>query len=349
MKTINIKSILIITFLITSFFNLDVTMAQDYRNARAYISDFGKNELFVKESLMEYSTSIIDASPDDRIQNTLERIYLKLENINQILYKNDKGIYGDTDLREAFIKLNNKTIILLRNKSLKLNDYKIQSALDYSDIFKNFAYKETEITRYYLDILSYESSKRQFGLKYNIIIRAFNKMNVFEYNAYQNLIFYKLNVFDDKLIMLLKEKDINKVNECMDHMVSIGEESYQKTEEYKDDFTDTSLNDANIEFIRFMLKQKEDILPSYYEFVKVADEFHKYKSKFVEDNDIISVDEYNIEVRKYNKAKNLFYDTLYDIQIRKRALLDAWYKTNSSFLKNNIEFENLYEKFSNLD
>jgi hypothetical protein len=31
--------------------------AQEYRNARAYINDFGKNELFVKESLMEYSSA----------------------------------------------------------------------------------------------------------------------------------------------------------------------------------------------------------------------------------------------------------------------------------------------------
>jgi hypothetical protein len=348
-KTIQKKSILIIAIFFLFFLNTNISLAQDYRNARAYISDFGKNELFVKESLMEYSTSIIDASPDERIQTTLERIYLKLENINQILFRNDKGIYGDTDLREAFIKLNNKTIILLKNKSLKLNDYKIQSALDYSDIFKNFAYKETEITRYYLDILNYESSKRQFGLKYNIIIRAFNKMNVFEYNAYQNLIFYKLNVLDDKLIMLLKEKNIDKVNECMDRMLEIGEDSYQKTTIYKDIYSDTSLNDANIEFITFMLKQKEDLLPSYYEFVKVAEDFQKVKSKFVENNEAISVDDYNIEVRKYNKAKNLFYDTLYDIQIRKRALLDAWYKTNSLFLKNNIEFENLYEKFSSVD
>ena len=83
-----------------------------------------KNELFVKESLMEYSLAIMDASSDVRIETTLEKIYNKLENINLNLLKNDIGIGDnnskDTGLRDAFIKLNVKTITLLKNKSLKL-------------------------------------------------------------------------------------------------------------------------------------------------------------------------------------------------------------------------------------
>jgi hypothetical protein len=327
--------------------------AQEYRNARAYINDFGKNELFVKESLMEYSSAIIDASPDIRIENTLEKIYTKLEDMNINLLKNDVGIgeknNKDTELRDAFIKLNTKTITLLKNKSLKLNDYSIQSGLDYSEIYKNFSYKESEIAKYYMEILNYESIKKDFGLKYKILIRNYNKRNVFEYNAYQNLIFYKINVLDDKLIQLLKYKSIEDVNECINFITNIAQESLIKTDIYKDDFTDTSLNNINIEFIDFILKQNEKLKPLYQEYITITLDFQKIKSKFLETNTQIKIEDYNAEVRRYNNAKNLFFDELYRNQINKNEILKRWYYTNSLFLKNNIEFENLYEKFTNLD
>ncbi len=345
LKAFIIKALLLSVF----FLEIQNGNAQSYRNAKAYINDFGKNELFVKESLMEYSTAIIDASPDARIQNTLERIYTKLEDMNINLLKNDIGISGDTNLRDAFIKLNNKTITLLKNKSLKLNDYKVQSGLDYSEIYKNFAYKEFEISKYYLEILNYESSKKEFGLKYKISIRNYNKKNVFEYNAYENLIFYKLNVLDEKITQLFKYRNTPDVIECTNFMTNLAEESLIKTDIYKNDFTDTSLNDINIEFVNFMLKQNETLLPLYQQYITVYEDFQKFKNKFLEDNNSIKVEDYNNEVQRYNDTKNKFFNTLYENQLAKRELLKRWYITNSNFLKNNIQFEDLYEKFSNTD
>lgn len=350
----NMSKIFAFWFVFILILLCETTLAQDYRNAKAYVNDFGKNELFVKESLMEYSTAIIDASPDTRVQSTLERIYTKLEDINVNLLKNDIGISNDkgvrdTDLRDAFIKLNNKTITLLKNKSLKLNDYRVQSGLDYSEIFKNFSYKESEISKYYAEILNYESSKRDFGLKYNILIRNYNKRNVFEYDAYQNLIFYKLNVLDDKLIQLFKYRNTDDVVECINFMTSVAEESLIKTNLYKDDFLDKSLNDINIEFINFMVKQNETLLPLYQQYITVYEDFQKIKSKFLESNEVIKVEDYNNEVRRYNDVKNKFFDTLYENQIKKSELLKRWYFVNSDFLKRNIEFENLYDKFTSND
>lgn len=349
LSTTNLKSVYYILGFLGFLLSYQTGNAQNYRNAKAYITDFGRNELFVKESLMEYSTSIIDASPDDRVQTTLERIYKKLEDVNENLTKNDRGVYGDTNLRDAFIKLNNKTITLLKNKSLKLNDYQVQSNLDYSEIFKNYAYKESEIAKYYSEILNYESTKKEFGLKYQINIRNFNKRNVFEYNAYQNLIFYKLNVLDDKLIQLFKYRKVEDVLECVNFMSGVTQESLTKTDLFKDDFTDTSLNDANIEFINFIIKQNETLVPLYQDYILVHEDFQKIKKKFLETNEIIKVEDYNNEVRRYNKVKNTFFDALHENQIIKSELLKRWYITNSLFLKNNIEFENLYEKFTNLD
>lgn len=345
----NLKSVFCKAILLGFLFSFQITTGQNYRNAKAYITDFGRNELFVKESLMEYSTAIIDASPDDRIQTTLERIYKKLEDVNENLIKNDKGVYGDTDLRDAFIKLNNKTITLLKNKSLKLNDYQVQCNLDYSEIFKNFAYKESEIAKYYSEILKYESAKKDFGLKYKINIRNFNKRNVFEYNAYQNLIFYKLNILDDKLVQLFKYKKVEDVLECVNFISNVTLESLTKTDLFKDDFTDTSLNDANIELVNFFVKQNEKLVPLYQNYILAHEDFQKIKAKFFEAGDTIKVEDYNNEVRRYNKIKNEFFDALQENQIMKSELLKRWYVTNSLFLKNNIEFENLYEKFSNLD
>ena len=348
-QSTKVKSLFLTRFVFLLLLFSQFTNAQNYRNPKAYILDFGKNELFVKEALMEYSASIVNADLEERVATNLERMYIKLAEINVNLKQNDHGIAGDIELRDALIHLNEETIKLLQNKSLKLNDYQLQSALDYPDIIKNFAYKEIGIKNYYAEIIKYENNKKEFGLKYNIIIRYYKQKNVFEYDAYQNFIFYRLNVLDEKLMNLIKNKNIEEVNLCMDYITQIGNESLSRTESYKDDFTDTSLNDANIEFIQFLMKQKEDLIPIYIAYIQTAENFKILKRKMEDSNPGISTEEYNAEVRKYNKAKNDFSDTLYSIQIKKRDMLAQWYLSNSNFLKHNIEFENLYKKFSNLD
>jgi len=349
LKTIKRKPIVIVSFLVIFFIN-NIGIAQNYRNPKAYINDFVKNELFVKESLAEYSTSIMNISSNDRIQATLDKIYSKLENINIILMKNDKGVFGDTQLRDSFIQMNSRTVALLKNKSLVLNDYSYQSALDYTEIFKNFVYKENEITDYYRSLIAYENNKRLFALKYKINLKNnANKKNIFEYNAYQNIIYYEMNVLDEKLMTLIKEKNSAKVSECMKYIAKVAEEGYKKTDSYKNDFKDTSLNNANIAFITFILGQKETLLPFYYDYVKCSESFQIVKTKIEKDNKSVSLEEYNSEVRKYNNAKNLFFDTLYTIQNTKRDLIKSWTITNGNFLKYNSEFENKYEKLTNLD
>lgn len=349
MKTLKRKPIVVATFVIL-FFVSNTSIAQNYRNPKAYINDFVKNEVFAKEALAEYSSSIMNVSSDLRIQATLDKIYNKLENINVILMKNDKGVFGDTELRDSFIYLNAKTVSLLRSKSLILNDYTVQSALDYADIFKNFAYKENEITDYYKSIIAYENNKRLFGLKYKINLKNNAvKKNIFEYNAYQNIIYYEMNVLDEKLMALLKDKNIEKVNECMKYITKVGEEGYRKTDSYKNDFKDTSLNNANIEFITFILKQKETLLPFYSDYIKTFEILQLAKSKMEKDRKSISLDDYNLAVRNYNNAKNSFFDTQYTIQNSKNELLKAWTITNGAFLKNNTDFENKLDKVTNVD
>lgn len=324
----------------------NMSIAQNYRNPKAYINDFVKNEIFAKESLAEYSASIVNISSDTRVQATLDKIYSKLENINTILIKNDKGVFGDTELRDAFIQLNTKTISLLRNKSLILNDYAFQSALDYSDIFKNFVYKENEITDYYKGIIAYENTKRHFALKYKINLKSNAvKKNIFEYNAYQNIIYYEMNVLDEKLMTLLKEKNIEKVNECMRYITKVAEEGYRKTDSYRNDFKDTSLNNANFEYITFIVKQKETLLPFYFDYINLYESLQVAKKA----SNSISLEEYNLTVRKYNNAKNIFFDTLYTVQNNKSELIKAWTLTNGTFLKNNSEFENKFQSLTNLD
>jgi hypothetical protein len=272
-----------------------------------------------------------------------------LESLNENLLRNDIGIDGDTGLRDAFIQLNQKTVALLKNKSLKLNDYTFQSGLPYAEIFKNYAYKEQEIAHYYAQILRYEQSKKEFGLKYNITIRHYNKRNVFEYNAYQNLVFYKINILDDKLIQLLKNRNIEQVSECIHYMNTISQELKAKTIAYKNDYEDQSLIEANLEFLQFISKQNEIIFPLYQEYVAVYDTLQNTKKNFLEQNDNSNVEVYNAEVVRFNQIKNTFFDTLYDLQVKKSDLVNRWYVTNSLFLKNNIEFEDLYDKFTTTD
>ncbi|MDN3676517.1 hypothetical protein QWY90_04250 [Flavobacterium paronense] len=349
MKTATSKSIL---FLLLQCLLLCVTdgNSQNYRNAKAYINDFGKNEYFVNEALAEYSAAIINNQSNNRLGATLERIYSKLEDVNAILIKNDVGIMGDTKLRDNFVLFNFKTINLLKNKYLILNDYTIQSALDYPTILNNFSQKEIELSKYYKSLITYKNIKKEFAIKYSVNLKnTSNTKNVFEYNSYQNLIFYKINVLDEKLMALLKDKNIDKVGECFKYMTSIGEESNKKLDSYADDYKDTSLNTANRDFIAFMLKQKELLYTPYVNYVKEAAAMQLMKTKFEKDSKSIPLETYNAEVRNYNKLKNIFFDMLTNIQISKKQILDSWYLTNSKFLKNNIEYKDDQEQYTAID
>ena len=161
--------------------------------------------------------------------------------------------------------------------------------------------------------------------------------------------FYKINILDDKLIQLLKNLNIEQVSECIHYMNTISQELKAKTIAYKNDYEDQSLIEANLEFLQFISKQNEIIFPLYHEYVAVYDTFQNTKKNFLEQNDNSNVEVYNAEVVRFNRIKNTFFDTLYDLQVKKSDLVNRWYVTNSLFLKNNIEFEDLYDKFTTTD
>jgi hypothetical protein len=130
------------------------------------------------------------------------------------LEQNDKGIDGDTSLRDAFMKLNSKTIELLNSKILVLTDYQEQSELSCSEIVNTFSLKEIELKNYYNELANYENVKKEFGTKHRVIIRSASEKEVLEYNAFQNFTFYKMNVIDEKLIQLISSNNqqIHQIN-----------------------------------------------------------------------------------------------------------------------------------------
>ena len=327
-----------ILFLITNLLISSVAITQNYRTPKAYIQDFGKNELHIKEALIEYSSTIINLCADSRTQHTLDQLYNKLNKINDNLMMNDIGIKGDTGLRDAFLRLNNNTITLIKNNTFKLNDFEEQSHLEISEILKNFTLKELEIQRYYSEIIAYENIKREFGEKYKIRIRVNNDKSPLEYNAYQSLIFYKINVLDEKLYRLLLSNNLHEIEKCMDILKMIGEESLVKTNFYKVDNIDPALNDATIDLVKFMVQQNSMLVQLYKDYIKSLNNLIENKNKIEEGN--------NSVINNYNKQKNLFDNTFYNIQTLKEKSINRWYNANYVFLKNNLKFANSYESFT---
>lgn len=329
-------------YLIYGFFYLIVFLqsgeikSQNYRTPKAYMNDFEKNESYVKESLIEYSTSVIYNYKDSRTNSTLERIYKKLEAINTNLIKNDFGYLGDTSLRDAFLKMNNSTIAQLKNKSLRLNDIENQKTLDFPEIMKCFALRQQEIINYYSLILDYSNCKRIFSKKNKIETdRYFNNKNLFEYDAHQSLIFFKLNVLDAKLCDLLLTTDAVNVSKCLFYINQVCDESKLQTEKYKKYFIDHSLNNANIEYIAFILDQNEKLIPLYQDYIQLSKKLNILKDNLNNNNEIEIVN-YNEKVRLLNSSKNTFFENFNNIQIQKKELIDKWQKLKSAFFKKNL-------------
>lgn len=326
------KHLLIKLFLV--FFSLQSVKisSQNYRNAQAYIDDFEKNESYVNEYLIEYSSSIIYGYKDARTQATLERIYGKLEAINNNLIKNDIGFQDDISLRDSFLKMNTYTITLLKNSSLRLTDYDFQKTQDFSEIFDCFEKRKQDIINYYSLILDYNNCKRNFSKRNNLKnVRYFVKKNLFEYDAHQSLFFFKMNVLDAKLCDLLKTTDTKYVTKCVFYLNQICDEILIETEKYKKVHIDHSLNNANIELIQFFTMQNESLIPKYINYMQALKEFNIVKA-----NSDTSIELYNEKVRILNRTKNIFYDNFNEIQAEKKELIEKWYKIKSNFLKKNL-------------
>lgn len=326
-------------FIFLMLFQITFSFSQDYRNASAYITDFGRNEVNVNSALMEYSKSIAFADPEKRLKRSLDELILKFDKLNSILNIHDKGYKNDDRLKNALMDLNKSVIDYLKDENNDMNDYKEQSLLSLSEIQENFSKKDIAVATLYSKFKKYEDTKKEFGKKYNIPIKNGLAYGIYEYNTYQNLIFYKINVLDEKLLALISSKDLNQIKDCASLLDRTCNQSLQKTAIYKDYFGDRTLNDASISFSEFFLNQDEVILPAAINFLTYAEQFQKTKRSFQENNAIMSIEQYNFEVKKYNELKNKFNYTLFSVNVNKNPLIENWLKINSEFLKNNIHFD----------
>lgn len=322
--------------------------SQNYRNIDAYMEDFGKNEMFIKKALMDYTITIVESHLDSRSKTTASRIVDKITNINNVLRRTDKGFEGNTMLRDSFIKMNDLTIQSLNNGSLILNDYEYQSNLSLPEIGENLNNKEAAMMAYYKGLQEYEQTKKAFGANFKLHFKKPVGKNILEYNAMQNILFYKINVMDEKLTKVVTAVDKKGFDECMNMIAVMHEDIMAKTAANKNYFKDNSLNQANIEYANLIKNQGAQLSTLFSEYATAYENLQQLKksanAEAPETAESVAV--YNETVRDYNNKKNLFYAVFNDVQKTKDASYDRWLAVNANFLKNNGEFENLHDRYA---
>lgn len=334
-----------VCFILFVGFLPSVSQSQNYRTVEAYLEDFGKNEMFIKKALMDYTVTIVESQRDSRSKVTASRIIEKIQNINTLLKNTDKGFQGNTALRDSFIKMNEKTVQSLSNGSLILNDYDFQSNLSLTEIGENLNRKEQEMMGYYTELQNYENDKRHFGSCFRLRLKAPVGKNILEYNAQQNIMFYKLNVMDEKLTKVITAMDKKGFDDCMNMIALMNQQIMLKTAMYNNYFRDNSLNEANVEYATFINNQRTQLTNLFEDYVAQYEALQALKnSKSVETNESVAL--YNETVRNYNAKKNLFYAVFNDLQNTKKSMYDNWYIVNANFLKNNGDFDALHGKFA---
>jgi len=321
-----------------------LTHSQNYRTIDAYIDDFGKNELFVKKTFMDYTTTIVESQLYSRTKTTVTRIVEKLQKINTILKNTDKGYEGNTLLRDSFIKMNEKTIECLNNGTLVLTDYDSQSSLSVPEIGENLNKKEADLLAYFDALRQYENDKKQFAACYKMHFKGAKGKNILEYNAKQNILFYKLNVIDEKLTAVVNAKDKKGFADCMNMIALMNQETIVKTAELNGYFNDNSLNAANRDYANFVASQNAKLTNLFNDYV---DEYNNVQTlKANVQNGGQAVTAYNNAVESFNNKKNMFYAVFNDIQSQKETKYDNWFAVNSAFLKNNGKFIDIYDKYA---
>lgn len=322
-----------------------LTNAQNYRTIDAYMDDFGKNELFLKKTFMDYTATIVESQLYSRTQTTVVRIVEKLEKLNNILKIRDKGFEGNTMLRDSFIKMNEKTIECLTNGTLILTDYDTQSALSLPEIGENLTHKEIQLMAYFDALRQYDNDKKQFASCYKLHFKGVKGKNILEYNAKQNVLFYKLNVIDEKLSAVVAAKDTKGFADCTNMIELMNQEVMAKTTQLNGYFADNTLNAANVEYSKFIASQKAKINTLFTDYVAEYNKVQSLKSG-AQSGSSESITAYNNAVDSFNTKKNLFYAVFNEVQSQKKVLYDKWFTVNSAFLKNNGKFVNIYDKYA---
>lgn len=322
-----------------------ISQSQNYRTIEAYLEDFGKNEMFIKKALMDYTVTIVESQQDSRSKVTATRIIEKIQSMNTLLKNTDKGFQGNTTLRDSFIKMNEKTVQSLMNGSLILTDYEYQSNLSLPEIGENLNRKETEMMNYYKELQNYENDKKYFGNCFRFHFKGTVGKNILEYNAQQNIMFYKLNVMDEKLTKVITAMDKKGFADCMNMIALMNQQIMLKTAVYNNYFRDNSLNEANVQYATFINNQKTQLGTLFNDYVTAYENLQAVKNSAAAQTSE-SVALYNETVRSYNAKKNLFYGVFNNLQNTKKSMYDNWYVVNANFLKNNGEFDTLHGKFA---
>jgi len=348
MLTIDKKINLLYVFLL--FISSTISYSQEensneYRTLKAYIDDFAKNELYIKKSLIEYSNTIIENQLESRSVSTSKKIIEKLKNINSIIRQNDKGFEKNTLLRDSFIKMNEKTIECLNNGSLIMNDYVLLSQLSVSEINTTLSKREVALKSYFEELRQFEKSKKEFGRMNNIKIKSLTGENVLEYNAYQNVLFFKINVLDEKINASIININDNDFKESINALDNAYLDVISKTTLYKSNFVDASLNNENLTYSYFIHSQKKKIIPVFNDFSTAFILLQKLK-KTTNNLSQESIEAYNVAVKSYNLKKNALFDILDVHQKNKKIMYNKWLVVNRTFLKNNVKFTDIYEGYT---
>ena len=122
------------------------------------------------------------------------------------------------------------------------------------------------------------------------------------------------------------------------------QEIITKTNLYKNDYKDTTLNDANVEYSNFILGQKDKLNDLFNNYADAYNAVQLLKNPSYTQTKL-SIEAYNNAVKTFNNKKNLFYTVFNTIQLNKVKMYNNWLTTNSSFLKNNGHFESIYDKY----
>ena len=159
------------------------------------------------------------------------------------------------------------------------------------------------------------------------------------------MLFYKINIYDQKLITSINNVNIKDFYQTIIAIEDINEEVILKTNIYKNNYNDTSLNNANAEYAKFIVTQKSKLTPFFHDFANEYVELQQLKnsSKTGTQEEITN---YNNVVKAYNLRKNMLFDALDKVQNNKKIMSNNWYITNNTFLKNNIKVDDLYESYT---
>jgi len=342
------KNYLCALLVLLCVFTLQTSIAQNFKNANAYLSFIGKENKKISRSMWKYTKSVAHSKSARRIEGDRKRLVKSLERA-MIKIKKAKAYEGEDSYKQQVLEFMDLRTNILKNDYAEIVDLKEVAEQSY-DFMEAYILAQKKVDeRMHEAQQSYEAALNEYASRNNIkLIETENDLSkkmkisndVFKHRNEVYLVFFKSNIQESFLLNGLSSGDISAIQQNANALQNFAKEGLQALDTLAIYKEDASLVKATKKALEFYLQETQNEIPKMIEFFLLNEKFNAIKEaidkKKPKDRTQKEIDQYNNMVNQINKAINDFNSLNDQLNKKRTKIINQWNEASVKFLSRHI-------------